>query len=469
MLGRRGPLSKIIGGTTGAVQEYRADRKARREGEQSHAESSQPHDQNPFEDDDDDGDEDDDEELAQRLDAAQLELVPTKDSGESTFDEKHWVNSFIKEHPPPAYNQQQPAGVLPMPVLIPQRRSGQVSRGFIRAYAPVLGDAGIDQNAWIEFLKGFEKSIGNNKYFHVVNGAVWVAGKVRMAVEGFSIIARFVTMAIHLSIEGGRRMYMNSKENTFLDRMNEEYFKPRGLYALLITYKPNSKEPEETLDITTKTVGEVGKRDQEARSKWKNLLSASAGKMEHEEEVPEFASLVFPALDNMDDQKKQNAVKHFGSFMADYTDRRSQAKFDGAHEDSKLAGLHPDHHFASRYSDPNHPASQSGLVSTLSGGNVQYKGPLQKMSDRRNARKSKLGISRQAGREGMKQRRNKRPLRKFLTPDAVYLMVVNYPTKEEQELVLEELEQAKKDDKGSQMSISGIRKTLGLEGMGRKH
>jgi hypothetical protein len=171
----------------------------------------------------------------------------------------------------------------------------------------------------------------------------------------------------------------------------------------------------------------------------------------------------------MDEQQKQNAVKQFGSFMGEYMDRRGQAKFDAAHEDSKLANQHPDHNFASRYSNPNHPASQGGLVGTLSGGKVQYTGPLQRVTDRRNKIRSNLGISRTAGKEGRTQRRNQRPIRKFLTPDALYLMVANYPSKEQQAEVLDALEEAKQADGGqTNLEFGMIRKTLGLQGLGRK-
>ena len=443
MLGRRGPLSKLVGGSIGLAKEYQADRKGRKESESSQSESQNLVDQGHEEGGD--LEEDDDETLAQDLDAAQLEITSSKESAENAFDERHFIDSFINNHPPPPYHMQQSSGVLSMPVIIPERRPGSKTRGFVRAYAPVLYDAGIDEATWIEFLQGFEKSIGQNKWFHVANAAVWVAGKIRMAVEGISIIARFVTMAIHLAIEGGRRTYMNAKQNQFLDRMNDEFFKPRGLYCLIIKYDPKSDEPEETIDITTNTVQQISKRDDENRAKWKNLFSGSAGKVEHDEEIPDFAPLVFPQLDNMNDKQKENAVKHFGSFMAEYHDRRGQAKFDSENVDSKLANLGPEKTFASRFSDPNHPASQGGLVQTFSGGKVQYKGPLQKITDRRNVRRSRLGISRQAGREGRTQRKNQRPLRKALRQDVLYLMVVNMPTKEEMDLVLSELEKSKNE------------------------
>lgn len=465
MLGRRGPLSKLVGGSIGLAKEYQADRESRK-AQGSGAEPAQSQQDHDHDDHDIDQEEDDDEAWAQELDAAQLETTATQESSESDFDEGTWIENFIKNHPPPPYERQQPDGVLSMPVIIPERRPGFKTRGFVRAYAPVLQDAGIDQDTWLEFLNGFDKSISGHKWFHVVNVAVWVAGKVRLAVEGVSIIARFVTMAIHLSIEAGRRSYMNNQQNKFLDHMNDEFFKPRGLYCMIIKYDPKSDEPEETIDVTTNTIAQVAKRDDEDRAKWKNLYQGSAGKVERDEEIPDFAPLVFPELDKLDDQQKENAVKHFGHFLAEYYDRKGQAKFDAENEGTKLAGVTGEKEFASRYSDPNHPASQGGLVSTFSGGKVQYTGPLQKLTQRRNDRRSRLGITRQVGPEARKQRRDMRPMRKFLKQDVLYLMVVNLPTKEEQEIVLAELERAKQEGKGQEEF--NLRKTLGLQGLGRK-
>lgn len=235
MLGRRGPLSKLVGGGIGFAKEYQADRKARKDGETSQPDAESSHNQEEYQEDEDDQDDEvDDENWAQDLDAAQLEATPTNDSAGDGFDEGKWIDTFIKSHPPPsAFRPEQP---LSMPVIIPERRPGFKTRGFVRAYAPVLQEAGIDEKTWIELLKGFEKSIGQHKWFHVANLAVAVAEKVRTVVEGISIIAKFVTMAIHLSIEAGRRSYMNVQQNKFLDRLNDDFFKPRGLYCLIVKY-----------------------------------------------------------------------------------------------------------------------------------------------------------------------------------------------------------------------------------------
>ena len=66
------------------------------------------------------------------------------------------AESFLSRHPP----GNQPLGRrLEVPVVLPQRRPQTKMRGFVRAYAPVLEDCGINQTAWMDFLDHFHESI----------------------------------------------------------------------------------------------------------------------------------------------------------------------------------------------------------------------------------------------------------------------------------------------------------------------
>ena len=76
-------------------------------------------------------------------------------SGEQQAGVGELVQSFVEQHPPP-YTPAK--GRLPCPVIIPQRRPKDKSRGFVRAYAPVLSDCGIDQATFLDFLKSFHKA-----------------------------------------------------------------------------------------------------------------------------------------------------------------------------------------------------------------------------------------------------------------------------------------------------------------------
>ena len=140
---------------------------------------------------------------------------------------------------------------------------------------------------------------------------------------------------------------MNHATNKYLDRMNRDFFQPRGLYCLLIKYKPSSSDLAEDIDIATNITQQVDKR--KTQKTWKGIVSSSAAKSGHDEELPEAAPLVFPMLDDMDEREKENAVKHFGRFTQEYFDRRARWEFASRNEGSQLTGLQAeDREWASR-------------------------------------------------------------------------------------------------------------------------
>ena len=79
---------------------------------------------------------------------------------ERTFLEKHGRQSNSNV-----------TGQLELPVVIPQRRPKDRSRGFIRAYAPVLQSAGIDQPTWLDFLDTLQKSSAADPWLNAINFA----------------------------------------------------------------------------------------------------------------------------------------------------------------------------------------------------------------------------------------------------------------------------------------------------------
>lgn len=84
-----------------------------------------------------------------------LGKVPTGEKERQHYVDKI-VNEFINQHPLPAYAQG--AGQLPCPVILPQRRPKDKNRGFVRAYAPVLAECGIDQATFLQFIKTMDKA-----------------------------------------------------------------------------------------------------------------------------------------------------------------------------------------------------------------------------------------------------------------------------------------------------------------------
>lgn len=147
---------------------------------------------NPYlaEGEDDASSEEEDEE-AWQLDEAQRELVggPSNEQPKKEKEDvKSLVDKFLSNHPPPAYGQR---AQLPCPVILPQRRPRDKKRGFVRAYAPVLEDCGIDQATFLEFLETFEAASLADMWLQVINMSAGVVG----------FVPGPITMGISMSVQ----------------------------------------------------------------------------------------------------------------------------------------------------------------------------------------------------------------------------------------------------------------------------
>jgi hypothetical protein len=149
--------------------------------------------------------------------------------------------------------------------------------------------------------------------------------------------------------------------------MNDKLFKPRGLYAMIMTYKPNSTSADEVVDLSHNITQAVGTRYDGHGHKF----SQSSGKT-GELQLPQAAPIVFPELDALPEGEKESAFKKSGHFLGDYFDRRAQAKFEAENPDSKL-NVASRKEFASRFSDPNHAVYSGGLLAFASGGAIPGK------------------------------------------------------------------------------------------------
>ncbi|CAF9928109.1 hypothetical protein IMSHALPRED_007387 [Imshaugia aleurites] len=157
--------------------------------------------------------------------------------------------------------------------------------------------------------------------------------------------------------------------------MNDEFYRPRGLYCLVMTWSPESSETSSTIDLTSTIFAKSHSNNNKGASKLAKKFSNSSGKSYANMEIPEVAPLIYPALDKLAEQQGEDAVrkrdklKKKANFVDDYWDKRAQAKYIGKHPDSVLAQT-PKPTFTSRYADPNHPASSGSIISLLTGGYI---------------------------------------------------------------------------------------------------
>jgi len=274
---------------------------------------------------------------------------------------------------------------MPYPIVIPQRRPRSKRRGFIRAYPPILDNYGISQDAFLTFLKNFHEASKPSKYIAAVFVAASIVGLVPNVYT--MVVSTVVQVAAGTAAEVQRRR----RANTFLDLMNEHLFKPRGLFAMVMCFKPNATRPIEVAEIDVDALV-----TQHETAPTSGL--AAQGKTYGEVELGEVAPLIYPSLDAAAADPNSNAFKRASKFLQEYGDRRAQAVYNAQHPGSTL-GNPQDIRFVSRYSDPNHPASSGSLISLLTGGHVNPMTRRQQRREFRNQRRMAKGRSPRASKD----------------------------------------------------------------------
>ena len=438
-----GPLSKLAGQGIGITKEWQAQRSRSKSPQPPHDDEEAPQ----LVDSEEDADPLDADEAQWALDDAQAPLEhPDAREEDDKNDVDKILAKFIAKHPPPSCEQAlQP---LPLPVIIPQKRPGTKLKGFIHAYAPVLEDSGIDQPTWFDFLNSLQKCIKYSPTFHAVNGAVALAAMATSIAAGPMVIVHATAWAIHTSIETSRRGYIRYASNKYLDSMNEQLFKPRGLYVMMMAYKPKSHKANVEIDTNQNIQDSITKRADGKGGK----LGGASGETHNPWELPESAPLIFPEIDEAQEKGDEGKAKQGGHFLADYMNRRARAKFEHENPDAEQLHAGQDREFASRYSDPNHPASSGNPINLITGGKVNRPTVKERIGGRRQGLMGRRG-QRQGilGRGLIGQGREKitgsqKPgglvgtARRKMHEDVVYLMVVNLPSDEEMARVKQEME-----------------------------
>ncbi|EIT81224.1 hypothetical protein BDV35DRAFT_359901 [Aspergillus flavus] len=305
------------------------------------------------------------------LDEAQDELNSTLETDKAATNQtpEQLAESFLRNYPqPPPYTPTSNPR-LPYPVVLPQRRPKSRKRGFIRAYAPALEEFGIDQAMFLDFLETSNRACQATPWLHAIN----LAGIGTMFLP--SAIGIAVSIAIQLTTDFAIAMDARRKTNSYFDKINEEVFRPRGLYCLLMTWKPESSSTVTSFDLNSTVATSLDHGGSGAYNKMKHMFKSSHGNTYGDMPFPETAPLIFPDLDELAAQgvdgeaRIKSAKSSRREFVADYLDRRSQAQFEMEHPDNALNKA-PKPQFTSRYADPSHPASSGSALGLITGGYI---------------------------------------------------------------------------------------------------
>ena len=224
---------------------------------------------------------------------------------------------YDKCTPPP-----QRSRPLPFPVILPQRRPGSKDRGFIRAYAPILAEKGIPQEAFLSLIKNFQSASKASPLLNVV----WISAAVAGLVP--SLAAQITSTVVQVAVGAAIELQKRARTNSFLDEVNAKVFQPRGLYALVMAYKPEGARPVDVQQ--TDVISLLSKWSSQGNHSRRRNLRGNDGVTYGDLEMPEAAPLVFPQLDDVataGEGEKASRLKRTGKFVADYYDRRAQAKY----------------------------------------------------------------------------------------------------------------------------------------------
>ena len=191
-----------------------------------------------------------------------------------------------------------------------------------------------------------------------------------------------VAISVQFASGTAKEIQSRSRRNTYLDQINESLFKPRGLYCMIMTFKPDSPH-DAVLGMNVTQTGGLSATDQalmkatsipdsELKAKLAKLRLTS-GVSKGEMSLPESAPLIYPALDaaaqaaldsaggtsgpadGAPGQSTKDKLKSNVGFLATYLDRRAQANYAGQHPDSRLMMPPPEKQFASRLQRPQPP------------------------------------------------------------------------------------------------------------------
>lgn len=322
------------------------------------------------------------------LDDAEGEPAARETDSQSLKESSDLAKAFLERHP--CQSNVNLGTKLALPVILVQRRPKQRARGFVRAYAPTLSDVGIDQETFVDFIDTFNKALEPNPYIYAIN----LAGFAELAVP--DPLMMLFGVGVGIATDAIMELQSRFKSNKFLDSVNAEFFIPRGLICLVVTWRPDASNDEliaavdfegkaikshsetglveKIRDIATKKTPS-GEGLRQIQEQMQDIMKPSNGVFNCAEPAP----LVFPSLHGKavasggtGNDKKKNAVDRAEIWLDEYMDERAKAKWIEKSPELTMANMLPKPEFRSRYADPSHPAASGDIVAFLTGGNWQY-------------------------------------------------------------------------------------------------
>jgi hypothetical protein len=163
-----------------------------------------------------------------------------------------------------------------------------------------------------------------------------------------NITAQIISSAVGIALE----IQTRKRRNNFLERVNREFFMPRGLFAMIMAFKDDV--PDKKLVGLTTTLGKTlmapnnldlnfnqktdgldinqiaakySSPDPEMSKANRGLqnMRLQSGTTNGVMELPEAAPLVYPDLDRIESGERKTRLGNAGAWVSDYFDRKAQA------------------------------------------------------------------------------------------------------------------------------------------------
>ena len=118
------------------------------------------------------------------------------------------------------------------------------------------------------------------------------------------------------------------RTSTYIDKANKNLFAPRGLFAMVVTFQPQSASKVVSVN-TSSPLDSVRQYGANRLNPMGNNGTGGGTEDDHAHgavELPTGAPLVFPSAAELNSQP-QNGFKRAGNVAADYFDRRARASY----------------------------------------------------------------------------------------------------------------------------------------------
>jgi hypothetical protein len=136
------------------------------------------------------------------------------------------------------------------------------------AYAPTLSSFGIAQTDFLDFIVTLNASLEPNPYLNGINLAEF-AGQASPE----PISSLLIGVGVKVVTDAIMKTQSRVKSNNLLEKVNEEFFVPRGLVAFVGTWRPNNDASDEFRGVRINDNTTIARSEIDIKSTDKSIVT----------------------------------------------------------------------------------------------------------------------------------------------------------------------------------------------------